>query len=103
MSGRLAQRVKDASCRLWRSPSAILDPPRRGCEPQLLQALAGARLPRIEYVSCNPATLARDARLLADAGYTVTAVTPFDMFPFTGHVEVLAEFTLDRKESAAHG
>ncbi len=83
--------------------AAILDPPRRGCEPQLLQALAGARLPRIEYLSCNPATLARDARLLADAGYTVTAVTPFDMFPFTGHVEVLTEFTLDRKEGAAHG
>jgi len=62
----------------------------------VLHALAGARVPRIEYVSCNPATLSRDARLLVDAGYSVGRVIPFDMFPFTGHVEVLAQFTRPR-------
>jgi len=74
--------------------AAIVDPPRRGCEPEVLQALAGARVPRIEYLSCNPATLARDARLLVDAGYSLEQVLPFDMFPFTGHVEALAEFAM---------
>ena len=76
--------------------AAIVDPPRRGCEPEVLHALAGARVPRVEYLSCNPATLARDARLLVDAGYTLGSTTPFDMFPYTGHVEALTEFTLRR-------
>jgi len=76
--------------------AAILDPPRRGCEPAVLRALAGVRVPRVEYLSCNPATLARDARLLVDAGYTLGTTTPFDMFPYTGHVEALTEFTLRR-------
>ena len=73
--------------------AVILDPPRRGCDAAVLHALAGARVPRVEYLSCNPATLSRDARLLAQAGYSATRVIPFDMFPFTGHVEVLAQFT----------
>jgi len=74
--------------------AAIVDPPRRGCEPAVLQALAGARVPRVEYLSCNPATLARDARLLVDAGYTLGTTIPFDMFPYTGHVEALTQFTM---------
>jgi 23S rRNA (uracil1939-C5)-methyltransferase len=79
--------------------AVILDPPRRGCDAEVLHALAGARVPRIEYLSCNPATLARDARLLADVGYSLARVIPFDMFPFTGHVEVLAEFTRSKNGS----
>lgn len=72
----------------------ILDPPRKGCEEGVIAALAANRIAKIVYVSCNPATLARDAGLLAAAGYSIGAVQPFDMFPHTGHVEALAEFRL---------
>jgi len=73
--------------------AAILDPPRKGCEPEVLAALAASGVGRLLYVSCNPATLARDAKALSSGGFTLGKVTPYDMFPHTGHVEVLAEFT----------
>jgi 23S rRNA (uracil1939-C5)-methyltransferase len=75
-----------------RGDAVILDPPRKGCEEEVLTALAANQIKRILYVSCNPATLARDAGVLAAAGYALTHVQPYDMFPHTGHVEVLAEF-----------
>lgn len=65
----------------------ILDPPRRGCAPELLDALAAAGIPKILYISCNPATLARDAAILVPAGYAADEVHPVDLFPRTGHVE----------------
>jgi 23S rRNA (uracil1939-C5)-methyltransferase len=74
--------------------AVILDPPRRGCEPEVLHALARHGVPRVLYLSCNPATLARDARTLADSGYRLRRATPFDMFAFTGHVEILSDFIL---------
>lgn len=66
---------------------AVLDPPRKGCHPDVLQALVNAGIPRIVYVSCNPATLARDARILEDTGYRFGPFQPVDMFPHTSHVE----------------
>ena len=74
--------------------AVILDPPRKGCEEGVLAPLAAAAVPNILYVSCNPATLARDAAILAGSGYALRSVSPFDMFPRTGHVEALAEFEL---------
>lgn len=68
----------------------VLDPPRKGCDPALLETAASMRPDRIVYVSCNPATLARDAKYLAELGYRVREVQPVDMFPHTGHVECCA-------------
>ncbi|MBQ8356611.1 MAG: 23S rRNA (uracil(1939)-C(5))-methyltransferase RlmD [Clostridia bacterium] len=65
----------------------ILDPPRKGCDAQLLDFLAERRVPRIVYVSCGPDTLARDCAILAKHGYDIGVVTPVDLFPRTGHVE----------------
>jgi 23S rRNA (uracil1939-C5)-methyltransferase len=64
----------------------ILDPPRAGIHPSVAQAVLNAQPTRIVYVSCNPATQARDLALLA-ARYDLTAVQPVDMFPHTHHVE----------------
>ena len=69
---------------------AILDPPRAGCKPELLQAIADAAIPNVIYVSCDPATLARDVKLLHEARYELMEATPVDMFPNSGHVETVA-------------
>jgi len=65
----------------------ILDPPRAGCDEKLIKFAASLSPRSIVYVSCNPTTLARDARLFSSLGYTPGTVTPFDLFPMTGHVE----------------
>ncbi|MBC5811122.1 MAG: 23S rRNA (uracil(1939)-C(5))-methyltransferase RlmD [Candidatus Eremiobacteraeota bacterium] len=70
----------------------FLDPPRKGSDEITLATLNRTRVPRIWYLSCNPATLARDAAQLAAGGYVLEGVQPFDMFPQTGHVEALAVF-----------
>lgn len=68
---------------------AVVDPPRKGCDPALIRTMIELGLNRIVYVSCNPATLARDIALLQPAGYVLEAVQPVDMFPWTGHVETV--------------
>jgi 23S rRNA (uracil1939-C5)-methyltransferase len=68
----------------------ILDPPRAGAHPRALADIARLAPARILYVSCNPATLARDLVSLTGAGYRVESVLPFDMFPHTPHIEVLS-------------
>jgi len=73
-----------------RPTTAVLDPSRQGCAPATLQALIDARVPRLAYVSCEPATLARDLRLLSDGGFTVRSVQPVDLFPQTYHIECVA-------------
>ena len=71
----------------------ILDPPRKGCERSLLETLVKAEIPAIVYVSCNPATLARDLDYLASGGYKVGQIQPVDMFPWTRHVETVVLIT----------
>lgn len=65
----------------------ILDPPRAGCDPALLDAVAQAGPERIVYVSCDPATLARDVKILSEKGYGFVEAQPVDMFPWVGHTE----------------
>lgn len=67
----------------------ILDPPRKGSDEATLEAIAKAEPKRIVYVSCNPATLARDTKYLAQHGYAPARATAVDMFPHTAHVETV--------------
>jgi 23S rRNA (uracil1939-C5)-methyltransferase len=68
----------------------VLDPPRSGLEEPARQGLASLGAPRVVYVSCDPATLARDIAVLADRGYELTSLDGFDLFPQTAHVESVA-------------
>ena len=68
---------------------ALLNPPRKGCDPLFLNKLASLAPNQIIYISCDPATLARDLALLYTKGYTAEKAQPFDMFPQTVHVETL--------------
>lgn len=71
----------------------LLNPPRKGCAPEMLQALLRLQPQRILYISCDPDTLARDLSVLVAAGWQLGPVQPFDMFPQTAHVETLAVLT----------
>ena len=71
---------------------AIVDPPRKGLGPNGVEAVTSSMPRRIVYVSCDPASLARDARTLGEYGYEFIEATPVDMFPQTFHIEVVATF-----------
>jgi 23S rRNA (uracil1939-C5)-methyltransferase len=90
----LTGKVEELLPRLDVQPDVVLlDPPRPGCARPVLEAIARLAPKTVVYVSCNPATLARDLRLLVDAGYTLDYVTPIDMFPQTGHIECVSRLT----------
>lgn len=73
-----------------RADVLVVDPPRKGCDEQLLHTILKQRPERVVYVSCNPATLARDLRILEDGGYRTQEVQPVDMFPQSTHCEAVA-------------
>lgn len=72
----------------------IVNPPRKGCEIKFLQGLAKLSPKRLIYISCEPATLARDLAILKEFGYKTLEIYPFDMFPQTAHVETIAKLEL---------
>lgn len=74
----------------------MLDPPRKGCEPQVLNAIKNSKVERLVYVSCNPSTLARDAAILKTYGYYPSTIQPVDMFPHTHHVETVVCFSREK-------
>ncbi len=75
-----------------KATTLILDPPRKGCEPATLELLQRLGLAQIIYVSCHPATLARDLNVLCGGGvFEVKKIVPLDMFPQTQHVECVAD------------
>ncbi len=76
-----------------RLDAIVIDPPRKGCETRVLSAIAESCVNRVVYVSCNPATLARDAKILSEYGYVIRTVQPVDMFPHTQHVETVVLMT----------
>jgi len=71
----------------------LADPPRAGLEPAVLQAILGMQPKTLIYISCDPATLARDVRKLLLGGYHLQQVTPFDLFPQTFHIESVSIFS----------
>ncbi len=79
---------------------ATLNPPRKGCTEELLQALCQLRPWQIIYVSCDPDSLARDLRWLVDGGYRIDQVQPVDMFPQTAHVETVVKLILKQETDA---
>lgn len=90
VAGDVAVRLRDVP----RADVVVLNPPRKGCGAPVLAEVARLRPRAIAYLSCDPATLARDLAVLVERGYRVRSVTPFDMMPHTPHVEALA--VLDR-------
>jgi 23S rRNA (uracil1939-C5)-methyltransferase len=74
----------------------VIDPPRAGLDARVISQLAASKAEQIIYVSCDPATLARDAKRLTQKGYTLKSVRPFDQFPHTQHIETISSFEINR-------
>jgi len=74
----------------------VVDPPRAGLGKGVVESLLKMRPPALAYISCDPATLARDARRLVEGGYRLEQVTPFDMFPQTYHIESVSWWRWER-------
>ncbi|MDX9797523.1 MAG: 23S rRNA (uracil(1939)-C(5))-methyltransferase RlmD, partial [Bacteroidales bacterium] len=72
----------------------IIDPPRKGCSKELLNTIIKMKFPKVIYISCNPATLARDLDYLLKNNYSINRIAPVDMFPQTSHVESVTLLSL---------
>jgi 23S rRNA (uracil1939-C5)-methyltransferase len=93
--GDLKDRLTKDKEWMTRSPKPdvmVIDPPRSGMHPKVVEEIAAIAPERIVYVSCNPATQARDAQLLCAERYTLEKLQPVDMFPHTFHIENVALF-----------
>ena len=93
--GDVAREARELRARVPAPTLAFVDPPRAGLTPRAVRRLIELEPGRIVYVSCNPTTLAPNARQLVDAGYRLRSVQPVDMFPHTPHIESVALLTRD--------
>ena len=75
---------------LQRPDTLLLDPPRTGISTEAMSGIVGLKIPRVVYLSCDPATLARDVKRFSEAGYRLEHIEAFDLFPSTAHIETLA-------------
>ena len=90
----VADWIKSSAARSTGVDFVLLDPPRAGAESVVIKQLIDFRAPRICYVSCDPATLARDLRKLIAGGYVIESLAAFDLFPQTHHVETVVRLHL---------
>jgi 23S rRNA (uracil1939-C5)-methyltransferase len=78
----------------FESDFVLLDPPRAGAESVVIKGIVDSRAERVSYVSCDPATLARDLKKLIAAGYAIESLAAYDLFPQTHHVETVVRLHL---------
>jgi tRNA/tmRNA/rRNA uracil-C5-methylase (TrmA/RlmC/RlmD family) len=88
----LVRQVGDAEPKAYRAATVVLDPPRSGAGKTVVDALSALAPAQLVYVACDPIAFARDVGLLAENGYTLTALRAFDLFPNTHHVEAVGTF-----------
>jgi 23S rRNA (uracil1939-C5)-methyltransferase len=91
---------EEGIAKLEAADAIVLDPPRKGCTPALLNGIARVAPRKVIYVSCNPPTLARDLAQLQTLGFAVSEITPLDMFPQTSHVETVVKLVRRDGEEA---
>jgi 23S rRNA (uracil1939-C5)-methyltransferase len=92
-------KAEDYIAKLKGIDTAVLNPPRKGCDPQFLEVLAKIQPKKLVYISCDPATLARDLAILKSKGYAIDQAVPFDMFPQTMHVECVVQLSNQHKNA----
>jgi 23S rRNA (uracil1939-C5)-methyltransferase len=93
MPGDVRTEMRPLVERAGKPDVVLVDPPRAGLSQKIVRRILETEPKKIVYVSCNPTTLAPNARQLAEAGYTLEHVTPVDMFPQTPHIEAVALLT----------
>ncbi|MNP43650.1 23S rRNA (uracil-C(5))-methyltransferase RlmCD [compost metagenome] len=91
--GEAEEVIPDLITKGIKADVVVVDPPRKGCEKALLEAITSINPKRIVYVSCDPSTLARDLNILDGLGYKTEKVQPVDMFPQTAHIETVVLMT----------
>ena len=90
--------VEECKKRFGRPNVIIVDPPRKGLDKAVIETVVKAKPEKVVYISCDPATLARDCAIFAEKGYTTNVATPFDLFPRTGHVETVVLLSREKAD-----
>ncbi len=93
--------VEECKKKFGRPDIVIVDPPRKGLDKAVIETVVKAKPEHVVYISCDPATLARDCAIFAEKGYTANEATPFDLFPRTGHVETVVLLSRETVSSQA--